>query len=146
MKRSANTAAIAFMAMLSFAAAGCGNTPAYKDGVYKAMSSKNQRGAYGEIVITVKNGEIADSKYVTYLKEGESKIKDEDYGKVNGAISNKDFYNKAQLAVQAMQTYNDKLKQNKGLKGIDALSGATESYEQFMEAADKALKAAAQKQ
>jgi major membrane immunogen (membrane-anchored lipoprotein) len=129
-------------AILAFAAAGCGNAPAYKDGVYKAVSSKDQRGAYGEATITVKGGEIADSKYVTYLKEGESKIKDQDYGKVNGEISNRDFYNKAQLAVQAMQIYNDKLKQSKSLKGIDAVSGATESYRQFMEAAEKALQAA----
>ncbi|MDR3349088.1 MAG: FMN-binding protein [Acidaminococcales bacterium] len=131
------------VAALAFAA-GCGSGAGagYKDGVYRAVSSKDQRGAYGEITITVKGGEISDSKYVTYLKEGEGKIKDQDYGKVNGAISNRDFYNKAQFAVKAMQLYNDKLKQNKTPKGIDALSGATESYRQFMEAADKALKAA----
>ena len=136
------TAQVCAAVIVSFAAAGCGGAPAYKDGVYKAVSSKDRRGAYGEATITVKNGEIADSKYVTYLKEGEDKIKDQDYGKVNGEISNRDFYNKAQLAVQAMQVYNDKLKQSKSLKGIDAVSGATESYRQFMEAAEKALKAA----
>jgi major membrane immunogen (membrane-anchored lipoprotein) len=142
MKKLLNMAIGVCMAAALVLAAGCGDSPAYKDGTYKMVSAKDQRGAYGEITITIKGGEIADSKYVTYLKEGESKIKDEDYGKVNGAISNRDFYNKAQLAVAAMQVYNDKLKQGKSLKGIDAVTGATESYRQFMEAAEKALKAA----
>ncbi|MDR2005753.1 MAG: FMN-binding protein [Acidaminococcales bacterium] len=142
MKNLTGMAAAACLAAALASAAGCGGGAAYKDGVYRAVSSKDQRGAYGEITITVKGGEIADSKYVTYLKEGESKIKDQDYGKVNGVISNRDFYNKAQFAVEAMQVYNGKLKEAKSLKGIDALSGATESYRQFMEAADKALKAA----
>jgi len=74
-----------------------------KDGVFTGRSGTDERGAYGEVTITIKDGKVQTCKFLTYQKDG--KIKGEDYGKVNGVISNVDFYNKAQLAVKAMGTY-----------------------------------------
>jgi major membrane immunogen (membrane-anchored lipoprotein) len=134
-----NKFAAAICAAIMLLLAGCGQA-AYKDGEYTAISGKDQRGAYGEIKLTIRRGEITDSQYVTYMKNGQ--IKDKDYGKINGVIANQDYYDKAQLAVAAMARYNEQFKRAKSLKGVDAVSGATESHRQFMEAAEKALRQA----
>lgn len=120
-------------------AAGCGGSSdaQYKDGVFKAISSNDDKGAYGEVTVTVKDGQVTDCQFVTYKKDGT--IKGEDYGKVNGAITNRDYYEKAQLSVRAMQKYADDFKKAKSLKGVEAVTGATVSYNQFVEAIDKAL-------
>ena len=129
------------MVMLTslFLLIGCGNSAdtGYKDGTYTAISSNDDKGAYGEVTITVKSGQIADCKFITYQKDG--KIKAEDYGKVNGVISNRDYYEKAQLSVRAMKKYAEDFKAAKSLKGVEAVTGATVSYNQFTEAVSKAL-------
>ncbi len=116
--------------------AGCADK-AYKDGIYSGKSSEDDRGAYGEATITITDNKIADCKYVTRQKDGS--IKDENYGKVNGAISNQDYYDKAQRAVKAMTRYAQKFVEVQKLKDVDAISGATISYNQFQEAVNDAL-------
>jgi major membrane immunogen (membrane-anchored lipoprotein) len=128
-----------------FTLTACGSsTPAadtsgnsYKDGTYTGVSGADEKGAYGEITLVIRGGEISDCTYVTYQKDGT--IKAEDYGKVNGEIENPDYYEKAQLAVRAMQQYADELAQKKNPKDVEAVSGATNSYNQFQEAAFQAL-------
>lgn len=110
---------------------------AYKDGTYIGKSSEDDRGAYGEAAITIEDNRITGCKYVTWQKDGT--IKDENYGKVNGEISNQEFYDKAQLAVQAMKQYAEKLVEVQKLEGVDAIAGATISYNQFHEAVNNAL-------
>jgi major membrane immunogen (membrane-anchored lipoprotein) len=137
---------ITFVVMCIFVAmifAACGSSggdaesASYTDGVYTAVSSPDDKEAYGEVTITIEGGEIADCSYVTYQKDGT--IKAEDYGKVNGQIENQDFYDKAQLAVVTMQKYADELILKKNPKDVDAISGATIAYNQFRESVEKAL-------
>jgi major membrane immunogen (membrane-anchored lipoprotein) len=109
----------------------------YQDGTYVGKSSEDEDGAYGEVTITVEGGKIADCVYVTWQKDGT--IKDENYGKVNGEISNQEFYDKAQLAVDAMEGYARQLAETGNLSDVDAVSGATISYDQFVEAVENAL-------
>jgi major membrane immunogen (membrane-anchored lipoprotein) len=118
--------------------AGCneGNS-AYKDGIYTGKSSKDERGAFGEAMITIDDNEITDCQYITWQKDGT--VKDENYGKVNGEISNQDYYRKAQLAVNAMKQYAEKLVEVQKLEDVDAVSGATIAYDQFSEAVENAL-------
>jgi major membrane immunogen (membrane-anchored lipoprotein) len=119
---------------------GCKNSSrdvAYKDGTYIGKSSEDDRGAYGEATITIKGNQITDCKYVTWQKDGA--VKGENYGKVNGAISNQDYYDKAQLAVKAMKQYAEKLVEVQNLEDVDAISGATIAYNQFNEAVSSAL-------
>ncbi|AEF82318.1 FMN-binding protein [Leadbettera azotonutricia] len=115
----------------------CGKS-AIKDGVYSGRSSPDDTGAYGEVNITVSAGKINTCDFVTWQKDGT--IKDEDYGKVNGEISNRAFYDKAQLAVRAMKTYAAQYVAKQNLKSVDTISGATNSYDQFVEAVEEALK------
>lgn len=108
-----------------------------KDGTYVGTSSPDNKGGIGELTITVKDHKIVDVQFVGKQKDGT--IKGEDYGKTNGEIENKAFYNKAQLAVKANSEYAQALLQKQEINKVDGISGATVSYQQFLEAAQKAL-------
>jgi major membrane immunogen (membrane-anchored lipoprotein) len=109
----------------------------YSDGVYSGVSAADDKGAFGEVSVTVAGGRITECRYVTRQRDGS--VKDADYGKVNGEVSNVDFYNKAQLAVRAMDEYARSLVETQSVNDIDAISGATIAYDQFTEAVSAAL-------
>ncbi len=142
--------ALAAMAVIMTAGmiTGCGGKKAsYKDGTYEAQSSvyENDDGTddgngYGVVTLTISDGKISDCSFVTYEKDGT--LKDEEYGKEDGRIANKDYYNKAQKANAACAEYASMLVQNGQLDGIDAISGATINYKEFKEAVEEALKQA----
>jgi major membrane immunogen (membrane-anchored lipoprotein) len=125
--------------VLSLAAAGCGNST-YKDGTYTGRSSPDDKDAFGEAVITIAGGKITECRFVTRQKDGS--IKDENYGKINGEISYQSYYDQAQLAVAAMETYARELSRTGNLEDVQAVSGATIAYNQFREAVEEALEAA----
>ena len=56
-----------------------------------------------------------------------------------GSIANKDYYNKAQKANAARDEYAKMLVANGSLDEIDAISGATINYNEFVEAVESAL-------
>jgi major membrane immunogen (membrane-anchored lipoprotein) len=127
--------------LLTGSLSGCGS-PSYKDGVFSGKSGQDDTGAWGEVALTIGEGKITDCRFVTRQKDGT--IKDENYGKVNGEISNQDFYDKAQLAVDAMKRYAVQYVETQSLKELDAISGATIAYNQFIEAVENALEGAKQ--
>lgn len=112
----------------------------YKDGTYTGKSSEDDRGAYGAVTITIKDSAITACEFIIWQKDGT--VKDENYGKVNGEISNQEYYDKAQLAVKAMKQYAQQLVETQVVEAVDAISGATISYNQFHEAVGSALDAA----
>jgi major membrane immunogen (membrane-anchored lipoprotein) len=126
-------------ALLMLLLAGCGKT-VLKDGVYSGRSEADDTGAYGEVELTIAAGKITDCSFVTWQKDGT--IKGADYGKVNGEISNQAYYDKAQLAVRAMEAYARQYVSAQDLKAVDAVSGATIAYDQFREAVGEALEQA----
>jgi major membrane immunogen (membrane-anchored lipoprotein) len=115
---------------------GCGK-PVYQDGVYSGKSGDDDTGAWGEVTVTIAGGRAVDCRFITRQKDGA--VKDENYGKVNGEISNRDFYEKAQLAVRAMAQYARQYQETGDVKKVDAVSGATIAYNQFLEALEEAL-------
>jgi major membrane immunogen (membrane-anchored lipoprotein) len=119
--------------------AGCGGG-AYRDGVYTGKSGEDDTGAWGEVTVTIEDGKVGGCEFVTRQKDGT--VKDENYGKVNGEISNRDFYDKAQLAVEAMKKYAAEYLKSGSLKDVEAVSGATIAYDQFLEAVENALETA----
>jgi len=130
--------------LLTVLVCGCSKTDfsnaTFKDGVYTGSSSEstdNDGGGHGEITITIENGEIVDVVYDNYDTDGT--IKGEDYGKINGEISNQDYYDKAQKARLAAESYANQLLAVGDPDKIDAISGATISYDQVVEAATEAL-------
>jgi major membrane immunogen (membrane-anchored lipoprotein) len=142
MMKKRTLAAVCLIALLSALLSGCGGAEAtaYKDGVYTGQSGADENGAYGEVTVTVEGGRISGCEFVTWQKDGT--IKGEDYGKVNGEISNQDYYDKAQLAVEAMTQYARQLPEVQRPEDVDAVSGATNSYDQFLEAVANALEGA----
>jgi major membrane immunogen (membrane-anchored lipoprotein) len=118
---------------------GCG-TPEYTDGVYSGRSGEDDTGAWGEVTVTIAGERVADCRFITRQKDGA--VKDENYGKVNGEISNQDYYNKAQLAVRAMEQYARVFRETGDLKKVEAVSGATIAFDQFNEAVALALERA----
>lgn len=113
------------------------HTGAYKDGTYTAKSSPDERGAVGEITVTIQQGKITQADYKGIQKDG--KVKDVDYGKTNGKIENPEFYKKAQQGLKGAMTYGPRLVEMQSLDKVDSVSGATLSYKQFSEAGHKAL-------
>jgi major membrane immunogen (membrane-anchored lipoprotein) len=129
---------ILFLVLLM--AAGCGKKE-YRDGIYTGKSGPDDDGAFGEVTLTITGGTISACSFVTRQKDGS--IKDENYGKINGEISNQSYYEKAQLAVAAMEKYAADLGRAGSLDGVEAVSGATIAYNQFTEAVEEALDGAA---
>lgn len=121
---------------------GCGSSggTAYEDGAYTGKSVEDDSGAYGEVVVTITENKITGCEYVTRQSDGS--VKDGEYGKVNGEISNRDYYDKAQLAVKAMQQYARKLVEVQKPEEVEAVSGATIAHGQFLEAVKDALEKA----
>jgi major membrane immunogen (membrane-anchored lipoprotein) len=119
--------------------AGCGR-PAYQDGVYTGKSGGDDTGAWGEVTLTITGGKVAGCQFITWQKDGS--IKDENYGKINGEISNQVYYDKAQLAVRAMEEYARVYRESGDLRKVNAVSGATIAYNQFLEAVENALEQA----
>lgn len=146
MKKKATAMVLALTAAMLCTA--CGGSANYADGTYTAQSGiyesleEDEEGGegYGEVTITVKDNVITDCKFTTYMPDGT--IKDEEYGKENGEIANQDYYNKAQRAVKGSQNYADQLSAKGSLDQVDAVTGATISYNEFVEAVELALKQA----
>ncbi|MDR2376643.1 MAG: FMN-binding protein [Treponema sp.] len=128
-----------FLVAAALLTGGCGKA-AYKDGSYTGRSGEDDTGAWGEVSLGITGGKISACEFITRQKDGT--VKDENYGKVNGEISNRDFYDKAQLAVAAMKTYAAAYQRTGSLKDVEAVSGATIAYNQFLEAVENALEKA----
>jgi major membrane immunogen (membrane-anchored lipoprotein) len=135
---------IIFFFFLTLLAAGCsGGGGTYTDGVYTGKSGEDDTGAWGEVTVTISAGKVSGCEFVTWQKDGTAK--DENYGKINGEISNQVFYDKAQLAVEAMEKYTADYVRTGSLRNVEAVSGATISHDQFLEAVENALETAKQK-
>ena len=112
-------------------------------GVYEARSTPDKNGGYSIAKITVKNRRIAAVDYHTYTADG--KLKDADYGKVNGEIVSQEDYKKAQHAVAAQQKYADQLLEVQNINFVDGITGASIIYDQFNETVRAALDQAERK-
>ena len=152
--KKAGIAAAAGAVVLSMALAGCGGgsskAVSYNDGTYEVKSEVHESldesgedtgNGYGVVSITIKDGVITDCKFDTYEPDGT--YKDDQYGMKEGAVANRDYYNKAQKANAAREEYASMLVANGSLDGIDAISGATINFEEFTEAVEDALSQAA---
>jgi major membrane immunogen (membrane-anchored lipoprotein) len=148
--KKAGIAAAAGAVVLSMALAGCGGgsskAVSYNDGTYEGKSEVHESldesgedtgNGYGVVSITIKDGVITDCKFDTYEPDGT--YKDDQYGMKEGAVANRDYYNKAQKANAAREEYANMLVANGSLDGLDAISGATINFEEFTEAVENAL-------
>ena len=113
----------------------------YIDGTYKATSSiKDEWGGSAEVEIVVKDGKITSCVFNSYEEDG--KLKDADYGKVDGVIKNMGLYKIAQNAVSQSNKYGELLVKSQNIEKLDALSGATVSFGLFKDAVEQVMKQA----
>ena len=107
-----------------------------KDGTYAADSSEHAQLGHSHVELTIENGAITKVVHTGFDKDG--KVKDESYG----ADKPEGVRKKAQNAYKAIGLYASQLESKKDLAKVDAIAGATVSYDQFNEAVAKAVEAA----
>ena len=107
-----------------------------KDGTFAGDSSKHEQLGHSHVELTIANGAITKVVHTGFDKDG--KVKDENYG----ADKPEGVRKKAQNAYKAIGSYASQLESKKDLAKVDAIAGATVSYNQFNEAVAKAVEAA----
>ena len=111
----------------------------YADGVYTGRSSdfaadESGNGAgYGEVELEIKDNKIVACTFKMYELDGT--LKDDNYG----SEYSKENRLKAQKAVQSAAKYAASLVDKGSVDKVDAISGATISYNEFTEAVNDAL-------
>lgn len=104
-----------------------------KEGTYTGKSSEDDFGGHMEVTITVADGKISNTEVKNLQKDGSEK--GEDYGKEAGEEGHKT----AQMTLEASQTYGQELTEKGSVEEVEAVTGATQSYNQFVEAANDAI-------
>lgn len=105
----------------------------YKDGTYQGESAKDERGGLVKVDISVKDNKIESCTMQNI--DGDGKEKDESYGQ----SQNEGLYKIAQQAINLAKSYPDRLVEKGSPEGVDVISGATETYKQFIDACNNAL-------
>ena len=136
------------LAVMSLAACGGGGSAdapsSMADGTYQGRSSdfdEDESGngsGYGEVEIVVKDNAVTDCTFTMYELDGT--VKDETYG----ADLSQENRLKAQKAVQAGAKYAEMLVSGGSLDAVDSITGATISYNEFVEAVTDAMNKAAE--
>ena len=109
-----------------------------KDGIYTVESSLDENFGKSVLTLTIRDRRIVAAKFVGYDIFG--KVKDETYGLLTGKDSAD--YKTAQIAVEAIKIFPVQLIETQDLSKVDAISGASISYEQFIETTQRAVEAA----
>ena len=136
--------------VMSLVLAACGGgasssaASSYADGTYSGRSSdfdEDESGngsGYGEVEIEIKDNQIVGCTFTMYELDGT--VKDDTYG----ADLSQENRLKAQKAVQSADKYAAALVEAGSTDGVDAITGATISYNEFVEAVNDALSKAAE--
>ncbi len=109
-----------------------------KDGTYTVESSRDDKLGNSTLTLTIKDRKIIAAEFTGYDLFGN--VKGEDYGSLTGKDSAD--YKKAQVAVNAIKTYPAQLVETQDLSKVDAISGASISYGQFVETTKRAVEEA----
>lgn len=102
--------------------------PDWQDGTYVARSNPDERGWFGEIEVTIKDGKITKANYEELNQEGNRK--GADYPYPAGPESHDD--------------YEKRLVDSQDPDKVEAITGATQTRDRFVEAAKEALRKAEQ--
>ena len=110
------------------------NLSVAKDGIYTVESSLDPQLGKSVLTLTIRGKKIISAEFAGYDILG--KLKDENYGEYAATVAD---YQKAQAAVNAMKIYPAQLVETQDLSKVDAISGATVSYNQFVETVTRAV-------
>lgn len=140
-----STLIIFAFALLLTQLAACGeakdSAAGLKDGVYSAKSKVvDEKGGYGHVELTVKDGKITACDYKTYQEDGT--LKDESYGEGLAEA----LYELAQKCNESRDQYAAELVEKQKIGEVDAISGATSNHKMFVDAVKIALEGDASEQ
>ena len=126
--------ALCAVLMLSLCACG-GNDTGNTDGpvTKTARTQKDDYGNESEIKVTLEGDKITAVEWNEY-SNGEKK--DANYGKDQG----EEKYQQAQDALKGSATYPTQLMEKQDINQVEAVTGATQSYNTFVELYKKAIK------
>ncbi|MCK9171456.1 MAG: FMN-binding protein [Treponema sp.] len=112
-----------------------------KDGTYKGESqaSYTQEPYWGECKLTVKNDKIISFDFYIIDKD-KNQIFDKDYEKV--FAGNDEYILQCRNDLKGIEQYVKAYKKNMNMNDVDAVSGATWSYNIFKATVEQALKKA----
>lgn len=117
-----------FVTLLLFSA--CVKPIAYKDGSYEQKTTiVDDYGGYGLVKLQVTDGAIANCEFLLF--NGDDTLKDETYGKVPGKP---ELYTIAQNTLKTAPVYAEALVKTQNIETVDAISGATQNHELFVNA------------
>ena len=119
---------LALLALLAMLFAGCGKTEGLQDGYYTAQASEYSHGWKEYVTIMVKGGSIVSVEYNAENASGFIKSWDNAY--MQTMLHAQDTYPNEYTRYYAAQ-----LLEGQGEGEIDALSGATSSYDSFQKLA-----------
>jgi major membrane immunogen (membrane-anchored lipoprotein) len=113
----------------------------YKDGTYvgESRSIYVQEPFYGETTVTIKNDEIVAVQFRIVDRQN-NEVFDEKYEK--HYAGNEEYIQQCRNDWKGVQTYPMLLAQKKDMSKVDAISGATWSYNIFKASLEEALKKA----
>ncbi|MBR0289149.1 MAG: FMN-binding protein [Selenomonadaceae bacterium] len=109
-----------------------------KNGTYTIESSLDENFGKSVLTLTIKDKKIVAAEFTGYDLFGN--VKGENYGSLTGKDSAD--YRKAQVAVDAIKIYPQQLVEMQDLSKVDAISGASISYGQFVETTKRAIEEA----
>ena len=109
-----------------------------KDGIYTVESSLDPQLGKSVLTLTIRDKKIISADFAGFDISG--RRKDDNYGEFAATVAD---YQKAQVAVDAMKIYSAQLVETQDLNAVDAISGATVSYKQFVETVTRAVEEAA---
>ena len=108
------------------------------DGTYTGTSPAEDDGTYGTVEFTVSSGALSTVSFTAYDEDGTAH--DENYGlKADGTVADKDFYQRAQNAIDAEKTYVEQFEEEGDQNEVDTIAGASLSYRLFQGAVENAI-------
>lgn len=115
------------------------DTAKYKDGTYKGRSRAKYiyEPYWGNVKITLKNGQFTDIRFVIRDSNAHEKF-DQNYEK--HFIGNPEYIQQSRNDWKGAQTYPKELSEKQDINKVDAISGATWSYNIFKASVKDALK------
>jgi major membrane immunogen (membrane-anchored lipoprotein) len=110
----------------------------YKDGTYEGRSRAKYiyEPYWGNVKITLKNGHFTEIRFVIRDSNAHEKF-DQNYEK--HFIGNPEYIQQSRNDWKGVQTYPEKLSEKQDINKVDAISGATWSYNIFRASVNDAL-------
>lgn len=112
----------------------------YKDGTYKVKTGLDDEGYFTEATVTIKNDKITNVEWCIYDSNSNNSPFDENYK--TKFVGNSLYTKQCEDDWNGSRNYSSELIKTQDMSKVDAVSGATWTYNKFKSVVTKALKKA----